>query len=68
MYTTIDYSTDNRGVLTLTIDSPGNSANEMCDTFRDDLADAIERSVGDDAIKGIILTSANRDFMAGGDL
>src|SRR5690554_1242165 len=68
MYTTINYSSNSQGVLTLTIDIPGNSANVMNESFRDELGDAIERAVNDASIKGIILTSAKRDFMAGGDL
>src|SRR5690554_7719214 len=68
MYTTINYSSTSHGVLTLTIDIRGNSGKVMNESFRDELGVAIKRAVNAASIKGIILTSAKRDFMAGGDL
>lgn len=57
------------GIAVLTIDVPGQSMNVVTADFLKDLAAAVERVAGDDAIKGAIITSGKQtDFMAGADL
>lgn len=67
--TAIKYEIDNNGILTLTIDMPGQSANTMNEAFRDALEATAERVVKEkDSLKGIIIASAKKTFFAGGDL
>jgi len=56
------------GIATLTIDIPGKPVNVITPEFQAELAAAIEQIARDESIKGVILTSAKRDFMAGADL
>jgi len=57
----IGYLRDADGIVTLTLDAPGESVNTMNDRFRADLALAVERLEGErDRIEGVILTRANR--------
>jgi 3-hydroxyacyl-CoA dehydrogenase/enoyl-CoA hydratase/3-hydroxybutyryl-CoA epimerase len=55
-------------MATLTIDVPGKPVNVLTPEFRADLDNAVGRIATDAAIKGVIITSAKRDFMAGADL
>ncbi|GAP38129.1 3-hydroxyacyl-CoA dehydrogenase NAD-binding domain-containing protein [Piscinibacter sakaiensis] len=65
----IRYEKDAGGVVTLTIDMPGQSANTMNTVFRDAYRDVVERIAADiDGVSGVIVTSAKRTFFAGGDL
>ncbi len=65
----IRFDRDDEGIVTLTIDMPGQSANTMNPAFRAALEVAVERLVAErDRIKGVVLTSAKKTFFAGGDL
>ncbi|PAU80206.1 3-hydroxyacyl-CoA dehydrogenase [Halovibrio salipaludis] len=67
--TAIQYDIDNDGILTLTIDMPGQSANTMNSDFREALTATVQKVEGDsEKINGIIITSAKDTFFAGGDL
>jgi len=67
--TAIQYNIDNDGILTLTIDMPGQSANTMNAAFREALTETVQKVEGDaEKISGIIITSAKDTFFAGGDL
>ncbi len=67
--TAINYEIDNDGILTLTIDMPGQSANTMNAAFREALTETVQKVEGDaEKISGIIITSAKDTFFAGGDL
>lgn len=68
MFETIDFALGNDGVAVVTIDVPGQSANTITERFRDELAEVVERVSGDAAIRGVVITSAKKDFVAGGDL
>ncbi len=57
------------GIVTLTIDMPGQPVNTMNAAFQQALADTVARLEKErDAIKGVILTSGKDTFFAGGDL
>ena len=65
----IKWDQDADGIVTLTMDDPGQGANTMNRTFQDSLAETTERLVADkESITGIILTSGKKTFFAGGDL
>ncbi len=69
MTTAIRSDLDANGILTLTIDVPGQSMNVITAEVTSDLGDAIARIKTDDAVKGAVLTSGKASgFMAGADL
>ncbi|MFJ6095617.1 3-hydroxyacyl-CoA dehydrogenase NAD-binding domain-containing protein [Williamsia muralis] len=65
----IRWERDIDGVVTLTIDDPGQQTNTMTDDMAVALRDAVERLEAEkDAITGVIVTSGKETFFAGGDL
>jgi len=65
----IRYDRDDAGIVTLTLDAPGRSANTMDAVFRTSLADTVKRLAKEhEQVTGIIITSAKKTFFAGGDL
>ncbi|MGH3862378.1 3-hydroxyacyl-CoA dehydrogenase NAD-binding domain-containing protein [Actinokineospora sp.] len=63
------WESDADGIVTLTMDDPGQSANTMNDTFRVSLTETVDRLVSEkDSIAGVVITSAKKTFFAGGDL
>jgi 3-hydroxyacyl-CoA dehydrogenase/enoyl-CoA hydratase/3-hydroxybutyryl-CoA epimerase len=57
------------GILVLTMDAPGQSANTMNQAFIDDFAVVVDRLEAEkDAFTGVVITSAKKTFFAGGDL
>ncbi len=67
--TTLHHDLDADGILTLTIDLPGQSMNVINADFTADLAAAIETIKTGTTIKGVVITSGKASgFMAGADL
>jgi 3-hydroxyacyl-CoA dehydrogenase/enoyl-CoA hydratase/3-hydroxybutyryl-CoA epimerase len=65
----IRYETGADQIVTLTLDMPGQQANTMNATYRQAMADVLERLQADKAsIAGVIIRSAKKTFFAGGDL
>ncbi len=64
----INYQLDEQGIATLTWDMPGRSQNVMNGDSAAALYAMIDKVIKDDAVKGILMTSAKADFFAGGDL
>jgi len=65
----IQYQQDDNGIVTLTIDMPGQSANTMNTAFRADYEAVAARLEAErDRLAGVILTSGKKTFFAGGDL
>jgi 3-hydroxyacyl-CoA dehydrogenase / enoyl-CoA hydratase / 3-hydroxybutyryl-CoA epimerase len=65
----IRYERDDEGIVTLTMDDPGSSANTMNDTFVRSFAATVERLEADRGdITGVVLASAKKTFFAGGNL
>ncbi|WP_019631948.1 enoyl-CoA hydratase family protein [Actinomadura atramentaria] len=56
-----------RGIATITLDSPANR-NALSAALRTGLAAAIERAGADDAVRGVVLTGSGTVFCAGADL
>ena len=57
------------GIVTVTLDDPGRSANTMNDRYKAAMGECVEALVKDkDSITGVIITSAKKTFFAGGDL
>jgi 3-hydroxyacyl-CoA dehydrogenase/enoyl-CoA hydratase/3-hydroxybutyryl-CoA epimerase len=59
---------DADGVATATMDLPGRSMNVLNDELALPLAALIERLAADASIKGLILASGKKDFLAGADV
>ncbi|MET0611621.1 MAG: enoyl-CoA hydratase-related protein, partial [Pseudomonas caspiana] len=68
MFETINFALGNDGVAVVTIDVPGQPANTITERFRDELAEVVERVAADSMIRGVVITSGKKDFVAGGDL
>ncbi|GLQ05486.1 3-hydroxyacyl-CoA dehydrogenase NAD-binding domain-containing protein [Sneathiella chinensis] len=64
----INYSVDTDGIATISWDMPGRSMNVLNNDSIPAFAGALEKAIGDDAVKGIIITSGKPDFIAGADL
>lgn len=65
----IAWEKDSDGIVTLTMDDPGQGANTMNTTFRTSMRETVQRLVAEkDSIAGVILTSGKKTFFAGGDL
>ncbi|MDQ8954142.1 3-hydroxyacyl-CoA dehydrogenase NAD-binding domain-containing protein [Acinetobacter rudis] len=64
----IQFSKSHDAIITLTFDSPNQSANTMNAEFRQALNTVTQQLKAEHTIKGIILCSAKKTFFAGGDL
>lgn len=64
----IKLETDADGIATLTLDNADQSMNVVSTEWLDELAEAIDAVKADQAIIGLIVTSAKKAFMAGADL
>ena len=62
------YAVDADGVATITWDVPGKSMNVMSMAGFAELDGLIDRALADAAVRGVILTSAKKDFAGGMDL
>ena len=56
------------GIAIATMDSPGRSMNVLNDELAQPLAALVERLETDASIKGLILRSGKKDFLAGADI
>ncbi len=66
---TIRWERDGDGIVVLTLDDPGQSANTMNAAYKQSMADTVERLEAErDEITGVVITSAKKTFFAGGDL
>ena len=66
--TSVRYEQDADGIVTLTLDMPGRSMNVLNEELTGPFSAAIEKIVGDAAVKGVIVTSGKKEFLAGADI
>lgn len=64
----IIYHKDSHNIVTLTLDAPGRAVNVINAAFGAALQDALEKLEAEKNLAGVIITSAKKTFMAGGDL
>ncbi len=64
----ISIDVDKQGIATLTIDMPDRSMNVITPELTAELTAAVDRILGDSAIKSAIITSGKPAFIAGADL
>lgn len=67
-YENFKFEVDGDGIALITWDMPNRSMNVLSQSSMADMASIIEKIMGDDAIKGAILTSGKDAFCAGADL
>ncbi len=67
--TTIRWDKGEDGIVVLTLDDPGQSANTMNEAYVTSMGATIDRLEAEkDDIAGVVITSAKKTFFAGGDL
>ncbi|MFA5940851.1 MAG: 3-hydroxyacyl-CoA dehydrogenase NAD-binding domain-containing protein [Sinimarinibacterium sp.] len=64
----VQFNKDAEGIVTLTLDMPGRSMNVLNDELTGPFADAIQKIETDPSIKGVIITSGKKEFLAGADI
>jgi 3-hydroxyacyl-CoA dehydrogenase/enoyl-CoA hydratase/3-hydroxybutyryl-CoA epimerase len=64
----MNYNVDSDGIATVEWDLPGRSQNVMNDDSIKAWVEAMDKAIADPAVSGILVTSAKKDFIAGGDL
>ena len=64
----LEYAVDGDGVATITVNQVNEPANLYSQSFIEAYVDAAGKAVADENVKGVIVTSGRRMFMAGGDL
>jgi len=64
----INYNVDGDGIATITWDMPGRTMNVLNEASLTAYTGALEDALKDAKVKGIILTSAKADYIAGADL
>ena len=68
MTDTIKYAVDSDGIALFTIDLPGKSMNVLTPELMADLETLTDRMVADDSVKGAVITSGKKAFIAGADI
>ena len=63
-----DYQKDEQNIVTVTMDMPGRSANVINDEFSKAMMTTVDKLEQEDSLAGVIITSAKKTFLAGGDL
>ncbi|MBN4080807.1 enoyl-CoA hydratase/isomerase family protein [Caldithrix abyssi] len=63
-----DYQKDDQNIVTIIMDMPGRSANVINAEFHALMDGVLEKLKNDNTVAGVILTSAKKTFLAGGDL
>lgn len=64
----IDYELDAHGICSITWNNPQGPVNVKNAVAIKAFIEAIDRALADQAVKGIVIASAKRDFIVGGDL
>jgi 3-hydroxyacyl-CoA dehydrogenase/enoyl-CoA hydratase/3-hydroxybutyryl-CoA epimerase len=60
--------TADAGIVTLIWDMPDRSMNVLSESSLPEFAEAVDKAIADPAVKGVIVTSGKKDFIAGADL
>ena len=63
-----DYRRDASGIVIVTIDMDGQSANTMSQVYHQLMGDTVARLESEPGLAGVVFTSAKKTFFAGGDL
>ncbi|MEC7256470.1 MAG: enoyl-CoA hydratase/isomerase family protein [Pseudomonadota bacterium] len=63
-----DYRRDASGIVIVTMDMDGQSANTMSQVYHQLMGDTVARLESEPGLAGVVFTSAKKTFFAGGDL
>ncbi|MCA2013665.1 enoyl-CoA hydratase/isomerase family protein [Cereibacter sphaeroides] len=63
-----DYQRRDDGIVVVTMDMDGQSANTMSQVYHDLMGATVARLEGEAGLKGVVIASAKKTFFAGGDL
>jgi 3-hydroxyacyl-CoA dehydrogenase / enoyl-CoA hydratase / 3-hydroxybutyryl-CoA epimerase len=66
--TAVQFNQDADGIVTLTLDIPGRSMNVLNEELSAPFTEAITKIENDASIKGVIITSGKKEFLAGADI
>ncbi len=66
--TAVQFAVDADGIATLTLDMPGRSMNVLNAELTEPFVEAIGKIEADASIKGVIVTSGKKEFLAGADI
>lgn len=64
----IRYEVDDQGIATIIWDMQNLPMNVLNEGFICAYADLVEKAIADDNVKGVVVTSARNEFIAGADL
>ncbi|TXH05245.1 MAG: 3-hydroxyacyl-CoA dehydrogenase [Nevskiaceae bacterium] len=64
----VKFEKDHDGIVTLTLDMPGRSMNVLNDELTQPFSEAIAKIEADASVKGVIITSGKKEFLAGADI
>jgi 3-hydroxyacyl-CoA dehydrogenase / enoyl-CoA hydratase / 3-hydroxybutyryl-CoA epimerase len=64
----VQFNQDADGIVTLTLDMPGRSMNVLNEELSAPFTEAITKIENDASIKGVIITSGKKEFLAGADI
>ena len=64
----IDYHKGSDGIVLLTLDMPGRSTNVWNESSLSAFSSTLDRLASDEGIRGVIITSGKKTFLAGADL
>jgi len=67
-YTMLNYTVDAAGIATLEWDYPGKSQNILNEASLRTFVETSRMALADPSVKGLLVCSAKKDFIAGGDL
>lgn len=62
------YDKDAQGIVTVTMDMAGQSANTMSEAYHVLMGETVSRLEAEEGLKGVVIASAKKTFFAGGDL
>jgi len=68
MNNTIQYAVDQDGIALLTIDLPGMPMNVLTPELMEDLTTLTQKAAADETVRGIVITSGKKAFIAGADI
>jgi 3-hydroxyacyl-CoA dehydrogenase/enoyl-CoA hydratase/3-hydroxybutyryl-CoA epimerase len=64
----VNFEKDADGIVTLTMDLAGRSMNVLNENLTTPFVEGLDRIAADDSIKGVIVTSGKKEFLAGADI
>lgn len=64
----VQFNKDADGIVTLTLNLVSRTMNVLCEELTKPFAEAVQKIEADASVKGVIITSAKKEFLAGADI